>query len=705
MSKLVVLAPPIVPTPADRVIIVDELVTEGHQELETWNLRISPTNRKRFNEEALLSMAANVKQYGILQHLLVRPVKPTAELPQRFEIVAGERRFRSAVLAGLTTVPVRIKYLTDVEAAVIQLLENIQREDPHPLEEAEGYQSLMHTHCYTIEQLIEHTKKSRAYIYARLKLCALSLDAREAFLDDKVPASTALLIARIPTPGLQSKALKEILTPQHNGEPMSYRQAATILAQRYTLDLSTAPFDVKDTKLLATAGNCTKCPKRTGNQPEVYSDAKSANVCTDPDCFAEKKAAHHQRLIVIANKTKVPVLEGDDANRVRSNAWSSSAEFVLPCSNLWTFERILKSAGMSGTVESRLDRSQLPEPVQYIKENGGVVTPVFRRADVQAVLERHGICETEQARAERIALEEADPEAIAARKKQYERDENQARERTAIKRKAAAMTAERVALYRKFRKSAQEGLPLLMLRELAKLMIRDDMNEMSLPDDLIGDLYPFDRDDDAACAFIDKADAPTVQLLIMDLVIGEGLSVSTHFIEEEESEPDVRYLAVQAAAKSAGIEIDEADLAATTAALAVSEIDVDDLESADDVLEIIKENEQYLAAACAYIIDKAPHHLGNVQAAANSLGYFYGTEGWQKKEASEADDAPAIAEPAEGPANAPGPRKTIKLKPKAEDSKQAAGPLIKVKKDRAAQAAAALTPAEAWPFPTTSIGE
>lgn len=138
MSKLVALSAPVVPVPADRVIVVDELVTDGYKHLPTFEIRISPTNRKRFDLEALQRLSANVKQVGILQPILVRPVKPTANDPQHFEIVAGERRFRAAILAELPLVPVLVRALSDAEAAEIQLLENVQREDPHPTGRGRG---------------------------------------------------------------------------------------------------------------------------------------------------------------------------------------------------------------------------------------------------------------------------------------------------------------------------------------------------------------------------------------------------------------------------------------------------------------------------------------------------------------------------------------------------------------------------------------
>jgi ParB/RepB/Spo0J family partition protein len=698
MSKLVVLPPPVVPVPADQVIVVDELVTEGYRDIPLHLVRISYTNRTRFNAEALQQLADNIAEVGILQPILMRPVTPTAEAPQILEVVAGERRFRAAVMAGLFKAPSSIKHLSDKQAAEIQLLENIQRENPHPLEEAIGFEQLMLKHGYNADQLAAKVKQSRSYVYARLKLCALSLRARELFLDDiqRFSASTALLIARIPTPGLQDKALSEIMAPQYNGEPMSVRLAAQHIANRYTLNLEAAPFDTKDAKLLAGADNCLKCPKRTGNQPEIYADAKSADVCTDPDCFAEKKAAHYQRIIVIANKKRIPVLEGEEADDATPNNWSRDEEFVTEDHHLSAFDRVAPTTGMSGPIKKHLASELLPAPVKYLKNEDGSVDALYRREDIQAALEKAGACETEQARTTRLGDEAADPSKAAKQTKQQEAAAKQAQEREERQRRCEAITQERVIRYRKLRARAAAGLTLPMLRELTKALVLDS-HDHSLPDDLIGDLYPFqERSDAALCAHIDLADMATVQLLLMDLIVGENLSMSTWDLDDD---PSPTALAMLAMAKTEGIDVTPADLA-------IANIDIETLQYPDDVRETISANIEHLAAVCAHIIDKAPYHLGNVEAAANSLGYAYGSGGWYKQAAqveetaATADDAAATHMDQSEPMPAP-TRTKLSLKKKNDAQPDAAaGPVVRVKKDRAAQAAAALTPAAAWPFPT-----
>jgi len=113
----------------------------------------------------------------------------------------------------------------------------------------------------------------------------LTPDLKTAFLKDTINPSVALLLARIPE-ALQSKASKTVLEGKYGQGPLPYRQAVEFLKENYTLTLSGAPFDTKDEALCG--GSCAKCPKRTGNEPELFADIKSADVCTDPDCFKEK---------------------------------------------------------------------------------------------------------------------------------------------------------------------------------------------------------------------------------------------------------------------------------------------------------------------------------------------------------------------------------------------------------------------------------
>lgn len=697
-DKLTLLPTPVAPV-TDQPIVVDELVLGGGTfgNFRLSDIRISRTNRKRFNEAKLQQLADSIKAKGVAQPILIRPVTPTEAEPQPYEIVAGERRFRASIMAGAISIPAISRQLSDHDALELQILENLQREDPHPMEEAEGYEQLMLTHGYSADQLAERLKKSRSYIYGRLKLCALTTEVRERFLDniEELNASTALLIARIPVPSLQVQALNEVLQPNGPGsEPMSHRRARDHLQNKYTLDLGEAPFSVKDSKLLAAAGSCAKCPKRTGNQPEIYADAKSADVCTDPDCFAEKKAAHYASIVVHANKKGIPVLEGDEAADATPHDWSRDEKFVTTDHHLSAFDRVAPATGMSGTVKKYLAAADMPAPAKYIKDADGTLEPLYRRQDIQAALEKVGACESEQVRSARLAAETADPTKVVKLTKQQEAAVKRNQEEEERQRRCDAITKERVIRYRKLRARAASGLTLPMLRELVKALVLDSPDHC-LPDDLLGDLYPFQHQSDAAlCAHIDQADLASVQLLLMDLIVGESLSMSTWDLDDD---PSPTALAVLAMAKEEGIDVTPADLV-------VANIDIESLQEWYHILDVLADNEEHLAAICAYIVDKAPHHLSNVEQAANHLGYAYGSGGWHKKldqvaDANTSAESPAQSEDGDVTPAAP-QKKTLSLKgtkkaPAKESSEQNDGPQIKVKKSRTV-----LGPPAAWPFPT-----
>lgn len=168
----------------------------------------SPTNpRKTFVQAQLDELTESIRQHGILQPLLVRPIVGAED---RYELIAGERRYRAAIAAELREVPALVRPMTDLQVLEVQLVENLQRADLHELEEAVGYERLLQAHGYTIDDLRAKVGKSRSYVFQRLKLLDLCEAARKAFYAEKLTLTTALLIARIPVDDLQKKALAEI---------------------------------------------------------------------------------------------------------------------------------------------------------------------------------------------------------------------------------------------------------------------------------------------------------------------------------------------------------------------------------------------------------------------------------------------------------------------------------------------------------------
>lgn len=286
---------------------------DGIRALTLDQLQVSKTEsqaqrRKHFDKAALADLAKSIKKVGVLQAVIARPVNG------HFEIVAGERRVIAAKNAGLTAISVDVRTLSDEDVIEIQLIENLQREGLHELAEAEGYEALMKL-GHSADEVAEKLNKTKSYIYARVKLLALCADARKAFYEGKFPASSALLLARIPMP-VQLEALKEITNNPCDDAPMSFREVKRLIQETYMLRLADAPFPAGDADLLPKAGACGACPKRTGNQPELFEDVKGKDLCTDPACFKMKRDAWANVQITKAKEIGRQVIVGAEAKKI-----------------------------------------------------------------------------------------------------------------------------------------------------------------------------------------------------------------------------------------------------------------------------------------------------------------------------------------------------------------------------------------------------
>ena len=163
-------------------------------------LKPSPMQpRRRFTEDELNGLAESIRSKGVMQPLLVRAGSNGAD---SYEIIAGERRWRAAQLAGIHELPVIVRNLSDRETLEVALLENIQREDLSPLEEAEAYQRLIEEFDHTQQELADTLGKSRSHIANLLRLLGLPLEIRSMVEDGHLSAghARALLSARDPLP-------------------------------------------------------------------------------------------------------------------------------------------------------------------------------------------------------------------------------------------------------------------------------------------------------------------------------------------------------------------------------------------------------------------------------------------------------------------------------------------------------------------------
>ena len=250
----------------------------------------SPLHREQNDQRHKRPRASSSN--GLIQPITVRPNN------QGFEIVAGARRFRAAKIAELFSVPARIVEITDAQSVEWQLVENSMRADVHPYEEAQGFQRLLDMPGYDVATLVEKSGKSASHIYARLSLLQLIPEVAEAFVEERITASHANLIARLPQES-QAKAFAQCWRKDWNDAEAHLLPAKFLsswIQNNLYLALAEAPFDREDATLNPVAGACITCPRRSGYNTALFPDVAS-DECLDGNCYRSKISAHLDREI------------------------------------------------------------------------------------------------------------------------------------------------------------------------------------------------------------------------------------------------------------------------------------------------------------------------------------------------------------------------------------------------------------------------
>ena len=174
--------------------------------------------RKNFDEDALLELAESIKQFGVLQPLLVQDRK------DYYEIIAGERRWRAAKIAGLKEVPVIIKKLTEQEMVEISLIENIQRENLNPIEEALAYKRLLNEFNLKQDEVAERVSKSRTAVTNSMRLLKLNEKVQQMVIDDMLTTGHARALL-----GIEDQEKQDVIAQQIFDEKLSVRETEKLV--------------------------------------------------------------------------------------------------------------------------------------------------------------------------------------------------------------------------------------------------------------------------------------------------------------------------------------------------------------------------------------------------------------------------------------------------------------------------------------------
>jgi len=209
-------------------------------------LKPNPRNpRRAFSEVELAELTDSIRQHGVIQPIVVRPVKGAHD---RYEIIAGERRWRAAQRAGLHEVPVVILEATDEESLQLAIIENVQRSDLNPLEEAEGYRALVEDYSHTQDDIAKMVGKSRSHVANTLRPLKLPPSIRGYIVKGKLDAGHARMLIGQPNAekladeivarGLNVRQVEEIARQEtgRNGKPRSRKPSAEKSADTLALE-------------------------------------------------------------------------------------------------------------------------------------------------------------------------------------------------------------------------------------------------------------------------------------------------------------------------------------------------------------------------------------------------------------------------------------------------------------------------------------
>lgn len=284
--------------------------------LEIMLIQIVPSKsnpRKSFDESSIKDLAESMKANGLIQPITLRMDA------DGFEIVAGERRFRAAQLLGWDRIPAIVREVRDEDMLEIQILENLQREDVSPIDEANAFQSLLKKE--SLEWLCAKIHKSKKYVSDRLKLRDLNTVAQQLVTLGKLPLTYAIVISKL-EPNSQEKVLGRLFysidfeDPKENSEtdlqdaiPTMGLSALKDLITDSFIDLRNVPFRL-DIDELNMRMACNDCPKRTCNQQLLFAEITEEDKCTDSVCYNEKLKRHIDMSIQKAKDQYGKVLMG-----------------------------------------------------------------------------------------------------------------------------------------------------------------------------------------------------------------------------------------------------------------------------------------------------------------------------------------------------------------------------------------------------------
>jgi ParB family chromosome partitioning protein len=470
------------------------IAATAYQTLALTQIHESTTNpRRTFEPTKLAELADSIRIHGLIQPITVRPIG------DEFEIVAGARRFRAAQLAGLAALEAIVRNLTDSETLEVQIIENSQRQDVHPYEEAAGYQRLLDLPGYDVAALASKCGKSLSHVYARLTLLQLTPEVAEAFQHERISASHANLLARL-TPEQQAEAFKVCWRKDYQDkEPhlLPAKHLATWIQSNLYLPLDEAPFSTEDLTLNAEAGACVTCPRRSGYNTQLFADVQG-DQCFDAPCYQSKvtamldrQIASHPEFVQIETSWRNPKEQRPgilQTHQYRALETPENPDADPPCDHSRT-ALIVYGRGVGKTFPVCTDREcpiHDPRQAAYRKDNPApVIEPPTEEESEEEAAERKA--EYDQRQADYRADQER------RRLEREAEEERQEKEAEAERERRDKLQKKRRAIFERIVKNAPPAFTADQLRMLLRAFV--NLDPYTFADDLAVEFNGDDEND------------------------------------------------------------------------------------------------------------------------------------------------------------------------------------------------------------------
>ena len=320
--------------------------------------------RIQFDEEEILELSDSIKEHGVIQPLVVRTIG------DKYEIIAGERRYKASVLAGRETVPVIIKNLNDKDSAEIALIENIQRKNLTPIEEAISYKKILDMGYLTQETLATKLGKSQSSVANKIRLLNLSDEVQEALLDNKISERHARSLLRLKSLMEQNKMLEKIIK-----ERLTVRKTDDEIDKFLKTGVFNTHIDMKEEKGEINMNN----ELNQVSVPQSTFDIFGGSIPAAPSAPVEMPSASVMPIPEI-NQIPVtaPIIDNTDSNILENSISSSISEPIIITDFNKQYDPIMPETAISSP-----EKVDFKEIVSVIRECSEKIEKYGYKIDVE----------------------------------------------------------------------------------------------------------------------------------------------------------------------------------------------------------------------------------------------------------------------------------------------------------------------------------